>query len=104
MAPGVLEERSTAHRGLPAEACARSATDRRLRGNGTRSEVLPRRTPSKTLIEFDVGTASLYGQGLFGCADGARGWRTRSRFRRSPSVDFANKSSPSWAYPRKMPA
>src|SRR2546427_11937468 len=104
MAPGVLEERSTAHRGLPTETRAWSATDRRLRGNGARTEILSRRTPSKTLIEFDVGTASLYGQGLFGCADGARGWRTRSRFRRSPSADFVNKSSPSWVSPRKMPA
>src|SRR5437867_10575407 len=104
MAPGVLEARSTAHRGLPAEACARSATDRRLRGNGARSEILPRRAPSKTLIEFDAGTASLYGPGLFGGADGARGWRTRSRFRRSPSADFVNKSSASWASPRKTPA
>src|SRR2546428_4094524 len=51
MAPRVLEARSTAHRGLPPEARARSATDHRVRGNGARTEILPRRTPSKTLID-----------------------------------------------------
>src|SRR3989442_12281331 len=102
MAPGVTARRWKSHRGLAAEARTRLATDRDFRGNGTRTENPPGGAPPKTLIEFHRGTASLYGQGLFGCIDGARGWRTRSRFRRSPSADFVNRSSPSWASPRKM--